>query len=409
MTGRYREILALPGALAFSIAGLIARFPISFLGLGILLFVQGVTGSYGTAGGVVAAYFLAQALANPFHGKRIDRLGQAKVMVPLCVINVSAIVLLMLTVYAGLPLLVTGVFAAIAGASIGAVGSLIRARWSHVTRTPKQLDLAFSWEAVLDEILFVSGPIIVTALATALFPPAGLILSILTTTVGSFLLYRQTDTEPPAVPKETDKVLKGKVLSNPGILLTVVAHFLLGAAFGAIDVVAVAFAEEQGHKELSGLLLAAFALGSLFAGLVFGAIDWKIPTHRRQAMAVTFYAALTWLLLIPANFWGFMGLLFVAGAGIAPALISTSTSVKALAPTGRLTEAFAWMTTFMGAGAAAGSAVGGMAIDAFGARPSFLVPVACTTIAALLVNVFVTLMNPTKHGHEARKARRLAV
>ena len=50
MLTSYRRILARPGALHFSMAGLFARLPISMVGLGIVLLVSAATGSYGLAG-----------------------------------------------------------------------------------------------------------------------------------------------------------------------------------------------------------------------------------------------------------------------------------------------------------------------------------------------------------------------
>ena len=44
----------------------------------------------------------------------------------------------------------------------------------------------------------------------------------------------------------------------------------LGSLFGALEVATVAFADDAGRKALSGLMLGAFALGSLLAGVVAG-------------------------------------------------------------------------------------------------------------------------------------------
>lgn len=63
----------------------------------------------------------------------------------------------------------TFVFAGIGGATVGSVGSLVRSRWSHLVTTPNQLQTAFSWESVADELLFVSGPVLATVLATAVW------------------------------------------------------------------------------------------------------------------------------------------------------------------------------------------------------------------------------------------------
>ncbi len=52
MLTTYRRVLAHPGALAFSGTGLVARLPLSMMGIGIVLLVSSVTGSYNIAGSV---------------------------------------------------------------------------------------------------------------------------------------------------------------------------------------------------------------------------------------------------------------------------------------------------------------------------------------------------------------------
>ncbi|MBO0774177.1 MAG: MFS transporter, partial [Actinobacteria bacterium] len=51
----YLEILRLPGALGFSLAGFFGRMPMSMFALGTVLLVAAVTGRYGVAGLVAAA------------------------------------------------------------------------------------------------------------------------------------------------------------------------------------------------------------------------------------------------------------------------------------------------------------------------------------------------------------------
>src|SRR3954468_14015972 len=76
----YRRILAEPGALRFSMAGLVARLPISMIGLGIVLLVSAATGSYGGAGAISAAYMFANAGFSILQGRLLDRLGQGRVL-----------------------------------------------------------------------------------------------------------------------------------------------------------------------------------------------------------------------------------------------------------------------------------------------------------------------------------------
>ena len=55
MTSSYSQILRRPGALRFSAAGLLARFPMSMMGISTILAVQELYGSYAAAGRVSAA------------------------------------------------------------------------------------------------------------------------------------------------------------------------------------------------------------------------------------------------------------------------------------------------------------------------------------------------------------------
>ena len=69
MLDSYARVLRRPGALAFSSAALVARLPISMVGLGIVLLVQERTGSYGLAGTVAAVFVLAEAAFAVLHGR----------------------------------------------------------------------------------------------------------------------------------------------------------------------------------------------------------------------------------------------------------------------------------------------------------------------------------------------------
>ena len=64
MLTTYRRVLGLPGALVFSMSGLVARLPISMISLGIVLLVSTRTGSYGLAGTVSASFLIANALVT---------------------------------------------------------------------------------------------------------------------------------------------------------------------------------------------------------------------------------------------------------------------------------------------------------------------------------------------------------
>lgn len=384
MFSAYREIFSIPGALKFSAAGVIARLPIALLGLGLVLFIQSETGSYGQAGIVAATFMTAQAISNPFLGKQVDRHGQATVMVPATIIHVLALLGLLAVVYLQLWPGLLFAAAAVAGATVGSVGALVRARWAAVTSSQKELDAAFSWEAVADELMFVTGPAAVTALATALWAPSGVVLSMIAVSVGALLLYPQKSTEPPTT-KRQPRADRGRVLRNPGILFAIIGQFFLGINFGAVDVSTIASAEENGMKSAAGIALAAYALGSLIAGVVYGGANFRLAVRWRYAIAAGGLAVLSWPLVFAPNMVLLTFFMFLVGFAVSPTIITGSSVVQSLAPPQRLTEALAWISTSIGFGVAIGSALSGIVIDAYGAAHGYLVTAVAMTIGAIII------------------------
>src|SRR4051812_34543998 len=94
----YRSVLSRPGALKFSLAGLVGRLPLAMAGLGIVLLVQSERGSYGVAGSVSAAYLAANAVLALPMGRLVDRWGQARVLSATSLAFAAAMVLLIVTI-----------------------------------------------------------------------------------------------------------------------------------------------------------------------------------------------------------------------------------------------------------------------------------------------------------------------
>ena len=69
-------------------------------------------------------------------------------------------------------------------------------------------------------------------------------------------------------------------MRSGGMVVLAFVFAAVGAIFGATDVATVAFAGEQGHPELAGVVLEVFALGSMIAGLLYGARHWTAPLWR---------------------------------------------------------------------------------------------------------------------------------
>jgi len=382
MMSSYRRILGHPGTALFSATGLLARLPISMVGLGIVLLVSAATGSYGLAGSVSAAYVLANGGFAILQGRLIDRLGQARVLATSVAVFGVALALLMVAVQAGWSIATAYAAAVVAGATLPSVGSAVRARWSHVLEDADQRQTAFALEAVVDETVYMLGPILVTVLATAVHPLAGLTAALVSGVVGTWLFAAQRATEPPAHPRDAASGPRPGMPWRTVLPLALVCA-ALGTLFGAAEVSTVAFAEEQGNRGYAGFLLALWALGSLVAGLVTGAVAWRGgPDRRVRWGALGMMAA-----MLPLGFIGsvpLMGLvLLAAGVAIAPTLIATISLTEQTVPAARLTEGMAIMHTGVVAGVAPGATIAGIVIDRAGASPAYAVAAAAGAVAAL--------------------------
>jgi hypothetical protein len=378
----YRSVLSRPGTLKFSLTGLVARLPISMTGLGIVLLVQAATDSYGVAGAVSAAFAVANAVFAILMGRFVDTLGQGVVLASASVVYGVSMVGLVASVEADWPIALTYVAAAGAGAALPPIGSCVRARWSYVLEQPAEVQTAFALEAVLDEVVFIIGPILVAVLATNISPILGLGVAIVAGVGGSLGFAAQRGTQPPPHPHDRSAGVRQPMPWRTVVPLAVVC-LALGILFGAAEVTTVAFADEQGHQGWAGGLLAIWALGSLLAGVVSGAVASRSgPAARVRWGAFGMACAMSPLYFVD-SIPVMAALLLVGGVAIAPTMIATLSLTERTVPVSRLTEGMAIMHTGIVAGVAPGATISGFVVDHSGASAAYLVSLAAGVLAAV--------------------------
>ena len=369
----YGPLLRTPGALAFSVAALVGRLPIAMLGIGTVLLVEDRRDSYALAGLVSAAYAGGVAVLGPGLSRLVDRRGQRQVL-PWALV-LSAVGVLGLVALAGTqaPTAVLLACAAVMSASSSQLGACVRARWSCVLRDrPAEVARAYAWEAVVDEVVFVLGPLVVV-LCALLDPAFGLLAALALGTAGTLAFLALRSTEPPVQPVVPGRGLGA--LASPGLRTLTVSMLCVGVLFGTVEVSMVAFAEERGSPAAGGLLLALVAGGSATAGLVYGALHWRASARRRYLLGTAFLTAgLLPLLVAPSVGWMAPAAL-LAGFAISPTLIVAFGLVEELVPVSARTEGFSWLNSGLGVGVAGGFAVAGAVAEGASARTAFVVAV----------------------------------
>lgn len=373
MLQTYRAVFRAPGSAAFAAAGFIMRMPIAIYPIGLVLIVSARTGHYGFAGVASGCYIAGSIPGAPLLARLVDRFGQRAVLLPATAVHLTAVIVLAVLFGIDAPNWALVVPIIVAGFAYLSVGSLVRARWSLVLAGRPELATAYSLESVLDELIFVLGPLIATVLAATAAPVLVLYVAIGLICVGACWLARQRATEPPRHPADSPRH-RSAVRERGMIVLTSGAVFM-GMVFAGVEVALVAFCGQHGQRGLSGLVVALFAAGSGTAGFWYGARRWRLGIAARYRVATLVFGLLPLLFLLAKNVPVLAVLAFACGLGTAPTLITMFSLIERQVPGPALTEGLAWLTTGLNIGYGAGAAVVGGIADAHGAGMAFWVPI----------------------------------
>ncbi|MFJ1704540.1 MFS transporter [Kitasatospora sp. NPDC088346] len=384
MFAPYRRVLSAPGSLAFTLAGLLARLAGGMTGVATLVLIADRRGSYALAGAVSATGVIASAVGMPLLGRLVDRHGQARVAVPAALAGVAPLLGLVLCARTGAPDWTLFVCWA-AAATAPNVGGMARARWAHLYRDDETArHRANSLEQALDELCFMTGPVLAMLLSTGIAPEAGLLTAGALGTGGVLLFAAQRSTEPPVRPAPAG----GRTpLRSAGLRVLVLTFLATGVVFGSLEVTTVAYTDALGRKPLAGVLLALVAAGSCACGLAFGLVRPRRPAAARLLAGV---AAMAGLLLLPAaaalTGAGLAVLavaLLAAGCGTAPTMVSGMTLVQELLPRRRINEGMAVAVSGILVGISLGAALGGAVAERTAPGTGYWVPVTGAALALL--------------------------
>ena len=353
--------------------------PIAMDSLAIIFIFVAATDSYALAGALTAVGSIVVGAAEVFWSRQADRRGQAKILLLAVPTRVVSFLIFVILVSKDAPIWTWFVSLIIAESTAISAGGMVRRRWLHILKNDPDnsdghlVNTAYSWEAMVDEIVFILGPVVATSFAVNVAPSAGILAGLVFLAIGWTSLAAMKSTEPPAEPANKQDPHPA-VLRNRIVQSIVIPCALLGGFFGAIGITVVGFAEERNHPESTGWLLAIWAVGSAVAALVNGVIKFK---SAHAARFLVYLVALT-LATVPLLFVNSIPLLalalFINGLFIAPLIVNAYGTVENAVPAGQITEALTWVIAGMPLGGAVASAVAGVIIDNSGAQMAFWVP-----------------------------------
>jgi MFS family permease len=381
MVENYRSVLSAPGCARVFATALLGRLPQGMSSLAILLLVRGTTRSYVAAGIAVGAYAFASAASAPVQGRLVDRFGRARVLAPAAALQAAVLVALVLAAAAhgAVPALVA--LAALAGSLMPAIAPSVRALLPEVLPDAAMRETAYALESVIQELIWITGPLLVAVVIAFTSPAGALVLSGAICLAGTLMFVHTPLARGSG--SRTSGHERTAVLSIPGLRALLGPIALMGTGLGAIEVGLPSLALHAGSRPASGLLLACWSAGSMAGGLWYGSRPWhaSLATRYRTLLlsAVLCTAPLIAARTIPQG----MLCSLLAGLTIAPVFSCQYALIGRVVTPGIETEAFTWVAAALIAGVAAGSAIGGAAIGAAGVSGPFLIASAAAGVAAL--------------------------
>lgn len=371
----YTELFKTPGAKRIASAGFIARMPVAMDSIAIILFVHSVESRYSIAGALTAVAAFTTVFSSPLWSKVADQRGQAFVLRIAIPIRISAIIGFVLLVKNGAPIWTWFLSIFIAECGSVSMGSMTRRRWVNLIdkKNKDLLSTSYAFESLLDEFVYIIGPIITTGIVAATEPVAGLLLGICFLVVGVPLIATHKNSDPaiekPEFGEKIKSVTRNKKLQAVGIPLTIA-----GGCFSAVNISVVAFATEKSMASSAGLVLGAWAAGGAVSAIINGAIRWRISHGTRYlgyliGMTVT---AITFPFI--SNLYLLAVALFLQGMCVGPLLPNGLPLVTNSVPASQMTHAITLVTSGIPLTGALSSFLSGRIIDSFGASAGLWLP-----------------------------------
>jgi MFS family permease len=356
VTLTYRDVLALPGGRRRLFFGLIGRAPTSLFSVALLLLIEEATGSYSVAGVATAAFALALALVAPISGRLVDRHGQRMAGRSLALASALATGSMVLGL-GSIPIWLTVALCAVMGGSLPLAATYARTQWLTVTDSTERV---LAPESVLHEVNWLVGPPLAAILARTAGAALPVVLGSACSVIGIFGITaggNALGARPAGSVRRRGPVVGWNVM-------VVVLWF--GMCMNALTMVVVAYDDVLGGGWAPWFFVIN-GIASLVSGLAAG--RFRFPGGPRRGMA--FFASVYLVGIIPlvagSGVPWFLIAAYTAGVAVAPIFLYANSEIALASPRDRRTEAFGMLAASVGIGLAIGAAVGGYAVDLFGA------------------------------------------
>lgn len=427
VAGRYRALFAVRGVKSVVASMVAARMPTGCVSVLLVLLVSQGYGA-AVAGMAAAAWTLGTAVFAPWLGRLVDR-GRGPAALRVCSVGEAAAVVLLLAAVA-LAVPAAGVVAAAfaCGAVAPPVAGTTRSLWKMLVPA-ELLSVAYSFEILLVDVLYVSGPIVASLFVLLGAPGAGIAATSVCLVVGSVLLARSEPVRRyaqagrgrmaeeegehegasgeyagetmatggegagaeaasagadglPAVgaPRKALGAGQAALLRDPRVWLVLLACLGTMSFSGWLETLLPLYYDSLGSAALGGAAISVWSVGSILGVLAFVRIQpptSRLGVSRQLALATGTYALVCAALVVTSG-WGDAAVcatMFAVGCAVSPCTNLHYQLGGEVAPEHRQAEMFSWLNTASSAGISLGALLAGNVIEFVGYGAAFALPV----------------------------------
>ncbi|MBS2531809.1 hypothetical protein KGQ20_03385 [Catenulispora sp. NF23] len=387
----YLAVLRLPSAARTFATALIGRLSYGTVVLSMTLALASGHGSVGRAGAVVAVFALSVAALAPLRARLIDRHGIRRVLLPLALSYAAALLgITAATWRPGAPLWLLEALALAAGATAPPLGPTMRTLWRTMCGDDQALmQRAFSLDTVAEEVIGVSGPLLVGVLILVANPAVGVLLSAVLVAVGTVAMMTSpvvglasTGVRAPGggLGTRTGRVRHRGSLSR--IAEPVFAATGVGLGLGAQSLAIVAFAMRHHQPSAIAWADAGMSVGSILGGLAYGTIHWPIPGRTRLPLLTVALGLSIGAAGLAPNVWTLTAITTATGLFVSPLMTCAYLVGDELAAEQSRTSAGMWVNNAYNAGSSAGYAAMGPVLARLPLSGCFALAAAPVVLAA---------------------------
>ncbi len=402
---RYRELFKVRGVKPLVLVMVVARLPTGCISILLILFVSARYGA-AIAGYSTAALTMGTAFLAPFFGRLVDRGNGPRVLRWVAAGQSLACALLILAVTSGFSAVWVMVAALLCGVLIPPVGGTTRSLWQTLVPVA-MLPTAYSFEILLIDVLYVSGPLLASAFIVLAIPAWGIAFTTSGLVVGSVILsYSAPVKAYAAIGQRNHNAVASKpasILSMPAIWMLLFVCVATNAFSGWAETLLPLFYGAQGVSTQGAVAISIWSIGSIIGVLVFVRFQPSTSKLRLVWQLVVF----TVMYLVAVAFLPLHGgvlvtcaIMFFIGLTVSPCTNLHYQLGGTLAPGDQHAEMFSWLNTATSVGISVGAMLAGTAVEGLGFDIAFDVPVLFVVSASLLgaiLAVWVTRRPPACH------------